>query len=399
MVKTAGRRRGRVPAVKEVVSALNRIDWSFPQSGSPADSIHTLHWFPGNFIPQIPSFLIQILSKPGDLVLDAFVGSGTTAVEAVILGRRAIAADRVTACVSLTRSKLVALRSAAGRQLTSELLSAMLPWDEICVSNNFGSKGEGSHPKLLDWYAPRTLAQLRYLWSLIEQSPDAMRPTLHMIFSDVLFACASTAGSRTITGKIRRHHWGWVADNVVPKRPIEHNAIQAFRTRLLSLSRLSPAELSCQAWSNVIQQDAKQMALASNSVDLVITSPPYIGVIDYTRANRLLYLWMGWPFDEDRGQEIGARYKRGRVRFVEEYECEINACWQEIHRVLKQSGYCAIVFGESRRFKGTANRLLEKLEQVMPIVWGPVIRLPQRRRVSDRMAHQPVEYLCVFRKS
>ena len=398
MVNNAGRRRRRVPAVKEVVAALNRIDWSFPQSGSPPDSVHALHWFPGNFIPQIPSFLIQILSNPDDLVLDAFVGSGTTAVEAAILGRRAIAADRVTVCVSLTMAKLTTLRSPVGRQFTSELLAAMFPWDELCVSDAFGSKGEGSDPRLVDWYAPRTLQHLRYLWSLIEESPKSMRPIFLMLFSDVLFACASTAGSVTTSGKLRKHHWGWVADNVAPKRLSEHNAIKMFRDRLLSLSRFRPMDTG-RSQVNVIQQDARQMALASASVDLVITSPPYIGVIDYTRANRLLYLWMGWPFDEDRRQEIGARYKRGRMRFVEEYQCDINACWQEIHRVLKPGGYCALVIGESRRFKGTVNHLLDNLKRLMPIVWGPVARLPQRRRVSDRLANQPVEHVCVFHKN
>ena len=388
-----------MPTASQVVSALNRIDWNFPQSRSPTDSLHSLHWFPGNFIPQIPSFLIQILSNPGDLVLDPFVGSGTTAVEAVNLGRRAVAGDRTTACVSITTAKLITMRSPFGRQLASELLAAMLPWDQICMSDAFGRKGEGSDPRLSKWYARSTLGQLRYLWSRIEQSPYVARPILLLLFSDVLFACASTTGSKTATGKVRKHHWGWVADNVIPKEPTEHNAIEEFRIRLLSLSRFRPAEPWGKVWSNVIQQDATEMALASTSVDVVITSPPYIGVIDYTRANRLMYMWMGWPFDEDRRREIGARYKRGRMRFVDEYECDINACWQEIHRVLKPGGYCAIVIGESRRFKGTVKRLVDNLKFLMPMVWGPVMRLPQRRRVSDRMANQPAEYLCVFRKS
>ena len=398
MVKNPGPGRGRVPTVKEVVSALNRIDWNFPQSGSPADSIHTVHWFPGNFIPQIPSFLIQILSNPGDLVLDAFAGSGTTAVEALILGRRAIAADRVTACVALTRAKLATLWFPSRHRMTSELLAKMPPWDDLCKTDAFGSNGEGSDPRLCKWYDPETLEQLRYLWSLIEQLPEAMRPILLMLFSHVLFACASTSRSTTKTGKVRKHHWGWVADNVTPTTPFQHNAVKEFRDRLLLFSRFREADTGGPQ-ACVIQQDARQMALPSSSVDLVVTSPPYIGVIDYTRANRLLYLWMGWAFDEDRRQEIGARYKRGRVRFIEEYECDINACWQEIHRVLKPGGYCAIIIGESRRFMGTAGRMLDNLRQMMPMVWGPVLRAPRRRRVSDRAANEPVENLCVFRRS
>lgn len=387
-----------MPAIETVVPALDRVDWDFPRSGSPVGSIHTLHWFPGNFIPQIPAFLIQVLSSPGDVVLDPFVGSGTTAIEALNLDRRAIAADRISACVYLTAAKVAILSSPLGHKVKAELL-AMLTWDQICVSDVPGCNGEGADPRLANWYAPQTLAQLRYLWGLIEQLPDAVRPLFVVLFSDVLFSCASTARSVTSTGKVRKHHWGWVADNVTPKRPVEHNAIKAFRSRILPLPDLRVARPTIDRQVLVLQQDAMAMALPSASVDLVVTSPPYIGVIDYTRANRLLYLWMGWPFDEDRSREIGARYKRGRVRFIEEYEREMDACWREFHRVLRQDGYCAIVIGESRRFRGTMDRTLNDLRQLMPMVWGPVARQPSRRRVSDRMASQPVEYICVFRKT
>ncbi len=389
-----------MPAIEAIVPALDRIDWDFPRSGSPPGSIHTLHWFPGNFIPQIPAFLIQVLSSPGDIVLDPFAGSGTTAIESLNLGRRAIATDRVTACVFLTAAKVAMSFSHINDQLKSELL-ADLTWDQICESDMPGRNGEGSDPQLANWYASRTLAQLRYLWTLIEQSPAPARGPLTLLFSDVLFSCASTARSLTSTGKIRKHHWGWVADNVLPKKPVEHNAIENFRDRLSSLSFIRVMNPSIERQAVVFQQDARAMALPSESVDLIMTSPPYIGVIDYTRANRLLYLWMGWPFDEDRRQEIGARYKRGRlpVRFVEEYESEMDACWRELRRVLRRDSYCAIVIGESRTFRGTVDRTLDKLRQLMPMVWGPVERLPSRRRVSDRMSSQPVEYICVFRKT
>ena len=385
-------------SVRDIVATLDRIDWNFPQSGSPRGSLHTLHPFPGNFIPQIPSFLIQVLSRPGDLVLDAFAGSGTAAVEALNLGRRAIAADRVTACVRLTAAKLTISSSPIPRSLLSKL-ETLLTWDHVCETDAFGRNGEGSDPRLRDWYAPRTLAQLRYVWELVERSPEAARPLLLLLFSDVLFACASTARSTTATGKVRKHHWGWVADNVTPKDLIEHNAVETFRNRLSVLARLQSEEPSQSPPSIVIQDDARRMALANASIDLIVTSPPYVGVIDYTCANRLTYLWMGWPFDGDRGHEIGARHKRRRRRFVEEYVSDISACWKEFHRVLRDQGYCALVIGESRRFQGTVNRVLDQLGQLMPLVWGPVARQPQRRRVTDRTAGQPVEYICVFHKT
>src|SRR4051794_3889600 len=53
--------------VLNAIQNLDRVDWNFPNTGTKPGSVHTLHWFPGNFIPQIPAALIQILSGPDTL--------------------------------------------------------------------------------------------------------------------------------------------------------------------------------------------------------------------------------------------------------------------------------------------------------------------------------------------
>jgi DNA methylase len=379
-----------------VSEALGRIDWNFPRAGTDAGSVHSVHWFPGNFIPQIPMAFIEALSKPGDLVFDPFGGSGTTAIEAARLGRRAILSDRISACTLIGRAKLEIQAVGLNRNIKSEIL-ASLTWRHQCLSESFGSNGEGSDARLSRWFAPLTLSQLRYLWKLIEsQSNHAARHVLTLLFSDVLFACASPGKALTSTGKRRRHHWGWVADNVYPKKFVEHDAVDLFEARLASVPECTLIGHSGEIL--VVQQDARCLALAPRSVDLVVTSPPYIGVIDYTRANRLLYVWMQWPLLRERNEEIGARFKRRRRGAVDEYIEEMRLCWNEIFRVLRTGGYCAIIIGESRRFPGAVDRTLDDLSKLMSQVWGPVKRTSTRRRVSDRAANQAIEYLHVFRK-
>lgn len=386
-----------MPSLKGVRSALDRIDWNFPSAGNLAKSIHSTHWFPGNFIPQIPSHLIQILSSPGGVVLDPFGGSGTTAIEAVKLGRTAISSDRVTACVFVANAKLALLQFPISERQKSEILSE-LAWVQLCESEEVGERGEGSDPRITEWYSRRTLRQLRYLWRLLEKQASPTREILELVFSDVLFSCASPGKSQTSTGKQRRHHWGWVADNVLPLKTVEHDAITAFQERVMSLPSQPSAPPTERATPVVIQQDARKMTLPSSSVDLIVTSPPYVGVIDYTRANRLLYLWKGWNLDGDKSDEIGARYKRSRNKVKGEYIEDMAQCWAECHRVLRPGGYCAAVIGESRRFPGTVDRTLEDLGRLMSEVWGPVKRTLTRRRVSDRRATEAVEYVSVYRK-
>lgn len=77
--------------------------WSFKQRGNWATHDGR---YRGNWSPYIPRNLILRYTKPGELVLDPFVGGGTTAVEAKLLGRRCIARDINPACVELTVQNL-----------------------------------------------------------------------------------------------------------------------------------------------------------------------------------------------------------------------------------------------------------------------------------------------------
>src|SRR4051812_16843478 len=85
-------RRRRVMLKSSLLSRLRNIDWDF--SGSFSESpFSAIHFHPGRFASQLPASLIGLLSEPGDIVLDPFMGSGTTLVEAQRLGRQSIGID------------------------------------------------------------------------------------------------------------------------------------------------------------------------------------------------------------------------------------------------------------------------------------------------------------------
>ncbi|HEY8743027.1 MAG TPA: DNA methyltransferase, partial [Chloroflexota bacterium] len=77
--------------------------WSFPERGSWAGHEGS---YRGNWSPYIPRNLILRYTQPGELVLDPFVGGGTTAVEAKLLGRRCLALDRNLAAIARSRERL-----------------------------------------------------------------------------------------------------------------------------------------------------------------------------------------------------------------------------------------------------------------------------------------------------
>ena len=76
----------------DVMRAVLGADLDFHGTNSSYGS-HAWHPFPAKFPPPLPEFMIRELSDPGDLVLDPMLGSGTTLVEALRLGRRAVGCD------------------------------------------------------------------------------------------------------------------------------------------------------------------------------------------------------------------------------------------------------------------------------------------------------------------
>ena len=387
------------PEEQEIIQTLERIDWDFPGSGTPIKSVHSLHRFPGNFIPQIPMYLIQLLSAPGASVLDPFCGSGTTGVEAIRLGRRTWLSDANRASIQVTRGKIAAIVT-PGIAGDLETLLQELIWEELLRSDRFGRNNEGSDPELRAWFYDDTLAQLRSIWEFVENTPhDDLRAVLELIFADTLFACASPAGAPTSTGRRRRHHWGWIADNVRPKTPAPQNAIRVFRERLVhAIDVLETIDATGWDVVTIRREDARALSMASSSVDLVVTSPPYLGMIDYALANRLTYLWMGWSLHEDQQIEIGARYRRDKRSVLDEYLESMSQAVHQIVRSLRLGAYCAVVIGSSRKYPQAANMVVDLFGKELRTVWGPKPRIPSKRRVSDRLGREPVEWLCVFRK-
>ena len=95
-------RGSRLDAMRAALSANLDFHGTNGSYGS-----HAWHPFPAKFPPQLPEFMIRELSDPGDLVLDPMLGSGTTLVEALRLGRRAVGCDidplaRMIAATKLT---------------------------------------------------------------------------------------------------------------------------------------------------------------------------------------------------------------------------------------------------------------------------------------------------------
>jgi len=111
----------RFEPLPEELTDISTTVWSFPERGAWATHKGD---YRGNWAPQIPRALILKYTNPGETVLDPMAGSGTTCIEAVLLGRNCIAVDINYSAVILTHHRLYYLVKTLREKRPASLLSA-----------------------------------------------------------------------------------------------------------------------------------------------------------------------------------------------------------------------------------------------------------------------------------
>ncbi|MCK1754138.1 site-specific DNA-methyltransferase [Bradyrhizobium sp. 137] len=365
---------------------LEDVDWDFSTSRSQS-AFSSLHWHPCRYPSQIPAVLIGALSDPGEVVLDPFLGSGTTAVEAQRLDRLCVGIELNPVSALMARAKTLSRDSGQIRKLV----------DRIRVLVRQTARRE-TVPKTVQsekWYTPRTLNDLRKLRGGIAELRGDGRILAEAAFSAILLpVCRET------------RHWGYVCDNTAPKDNNERDVIELYEKTLIGFAEAYEARDAYRTVSyrrelpvpevRVLEGDAADV-LKSKSVEgaqLIVTSPPYFGVADYVKAQRLTLEWQGLEIEPLRQKEIGARSKRHRLVAADQYLADCKRVFDGCRGVLDRGRACAVVFGES----GDRAPMKEKFEQVVESCQFKLI-YKQSRKISSGRRQNPslqTEHLLIF---
>lgn len=356
---------------------------------------HDLHAFPAKFPPQLPRALIQGITAPGDLVLDPMAGSGTTILEAYLMGRLALGFDIDPLALLLTKAKVTALDTRALAQighgiLERAALAARGPSDQVqAVLASLDPKTK----EFVDyWFAPQTQTELAALASEIDQMEDAQAKAFFRLVLSAIIITKSGGVSLAFDLAHTRPHRAKVvydADGEVllggdlvdsPSRRVRfltktlRSPLEEFRNRLRQNLQSLRALPDLGDSAQVLATDAQKMPLRDSSVDLIVTSPPYAAnAIDYMRAHKFSLVWMGYPIDElgeHRQEYIGGDAISG-VQFeglppktaqivasvahkderkglvLHRYYSEMRRVLQEMFRVLKPGRAAIVVVGSS----------------------------------------------------
>jgi len=143
-----------------VLKLLSTINWDF----SECDTLyltHDIHPFPAKFIPQIPAHLISALSLPGELVWDPFGGSGTTALEALLLHRRCVSLDVNPLATLIGECKTLTLN-----QKEQQEISLYLAWiNDIFHNGDYSCPPQPIPPipNIEKWFHQNAIQELSFI--------------------------------------------------------------------------------------------------------------------------------------------------------------------------------------------------------------------------------------------
>ncbi|MGN6201279.1 MAG: DNA methyltransferase [Solirubrobacterales bacterium] len=345
---------------------------------------HHLFRFPAKFHPPVVRQLIQDYTEEGETILDPFCGSGTLLVEASVLGRNSIGIDVDPLSVFVTNVKVHALRQSSIEETTeglAEILDELQRTPQELASfktsdlnpHEYEAELDGAWvpeiPKLHHWFYRYAIVDLARLLEAIDKI-DA--PQTHRDFLRLIFAATVRGASRADPVPVS----GVEVTRVMLEKERKGRSvdvIQIFRKRLrCAVEEMGTYRDARVASANARAYRADIASLRTNlapQVDVVITSPPYHGAVDYYRRHQLEMFWLGMTKDQtDRLRLLEHYLGRPRVperhRYVAGESLEL-AKTQSVEAMMRKvsperaNAFKHYSIGMSRAFQNIARRMDE----------------------------------------
>lgn len=288
--------------------------------------LHQLAPYIGKLRPAMASHLIQTYTKPGDLVLDPFCGSGVIPVEAALQGRNIVAADISPYAYVLSRGKL---------EVPATLDEAVARFTRIWndASNRASLTPLDTVPTWVrSFFHPQTLQEIIVLAEALLRNGEFF-----------LMACLLGILHHQRPGFLSypaSHLVPYLRDKKFPKAEFpelyEPRDIPSRMIAKLQRTYKATLRMPDTVHQECFQGDARSLALNEGTVDAIITSPPYMNALDYGRDNRLRLWFLG----VDDHRTIDGPTRRP------EFEILMKDIFERIRLWLKPGGYCVLVVGE-----------------------------------------------------
>lgn len=320
-------------AIYHINEALAKLpvdsEWDFHEEDTQ-EHLHALHPYPARFIPQIPRKAISQWSHPGDLVLDPFCGCGTTILESILLGRPAIGIDNNDVAILVSRAKTTHYSFQDLR-----ILEKFLEELGFTVSSLGSSVSIPDYKNIEYWFCKEALVDLSKIRTAVYQLPERTQLLALAVFSSIIVR-VSNQDSDTRYARINKTYQSG-------------NAIEWFRSRLINtIERVRMIIELPKTTASVYGADSRNLeCIPNDSIDLIVTSPPYINAYDYHKYHRHRIHWIEGNVTLARDTEIGKHDTFTRPKATpDRYFKDMYKCFREWTRVLVPGGHAFVVIGD-----------------------------------------------------
>jgi DNA modification methylase len=368
---------------KDIAKGLGEVDWDFsgfvPNGKGPG--IQGLHWYPAPFPPAVAGTLIDILGSDCRTFLDPFSGSGVAPLEAWFRGKRAFGIDNNRFAIKLGRAKSLLVKRGSAeigtqlahqyrgyRQRTARLWKNLSP-ELICEKSNM-------HPDCNRWFIPSVLAEIAIIKAWLaegEKLPRRWSNVIEIILSSLLHGRLSI---------VRRYHYTYIVDNsrvkIEARDDVNVEDLFAEKLQTTFIKAHMIRDNLCRIGYGIrqipsprfIRGRAQELSgLIHQEIDLVVTSPPYFGMNDYTRSQHLSWLVFQWKgYNEDIKAESGTRRNRTSIRCLNSYFEDMRCVFADIYSVLRKGGYLGIILGSSETRLAKENDTIGELKKIIETI-------------------------------
>lgn len=299
-----------------------------------ASSLHEVS-YRACFKPQLPRFFIERLTAPGDRVYDPFMGRGTTPIEAALLGRIPIGCDVNPLSQTFVRPRLhpptLADVDARLKQIPlanhDEFPEDLLVFyhadtlRQICSLKKYllRRRADGTADHLDDWIALVALNRL-----------TGHSPGFFSVYSLPPNQAVSVKSQRKINEK---------RNQTPPPRDVGKIILKKSKQLLGDVDARVRAILATVAGDALLitSQSQSTPQIPSGSVHLVVTSPPFLNVVQYDADNWLRCWFLGID---------PATVQLTMPRRIDDWQAAMTPVFHELQRVLKPGGHVAFEVGE-----------------------------------------------------
>ena len=323
-------------------------------------ALSPIHPFPARMAPELVNGSLASVPAGGQ-VLDPMCGSGTVARAAVEAGHRCVGRDVDPLAVLMARTWTTPVDATVVPAAAEDIVREAKALTDVEVERTADPE---TARFIAYWFAPRQEDELARLATVLRRRDQSLQGVLAVALSRIIISKEMVASLARDTSHSRPH-------KVADANDFDVHA-GFLRSARLVAARLAPGRIRERA--DVRLGDARTLDdVEDASIDLVLTSPPYLNAIDYLRGHRLALVWLGHDIGSLRAVRAGsvgteralpdadARFDVARFvldsgasplasrhrGWIRRYAADMTAVLRQLVRVVKRSGRVVLVLGNS----------------------------------------------------